>query len=233
MFKVICLSIGSLILLFIVTKITGNRAISQMTMFDYIVGITIGSIAAEMATSLESDFMEPLVAIIVYGLVTLITAILACKFLPIRRIVNGRTLIIIDNGNIYVNNFKKAKLDMNDVLMEARLNGYYNINDIQTAILETNGKISFLPKSNKRLVNVEDLNLNVSQDGIVINLILDGKIMEDNLKSINEDKIWLINQLKKQNINNIENVFLCICDNNKNISVYLKNNEKREEDSFK
>lgn len=118
--KIAALSFGSLIFLFILTKLMGNKEISQLSMFDYIIGITIGSIAAEMSTALESDFMQPVVAMAVYAVVSIIISILSYKSIKARRIISGTSLILLDNGELYRNNLKKAKLDLNEFLMLCR-----------------------------------------------------------------------------------------------------------------
>lgn len=120
--KIVALSLGSVIFLFILTKLMGNKEMSQLSMFDYIIGITIGSIAAEMATALESDFMQPLVAMAVYAVVSIIISVLSYKSLKFRRISSGVSLILLDNGEIYRDNLKKAKLDLNEFLMQCRIN---------------------------------------------------------------------------------------------------------------
>lgn len=220
--KIISLSFGSLVILFILTKLMGNREMSQLTMFDYIVSITIGSIAAEMATSLENNFMEPVVAMIVYGLVTLFISYITCRSLNLRRFFSGKSRILFDNGKLYRKNFKSAKLDLNEFLMECRINGYFNLSDIQTAILEPNGKVSFLPKSLKRPATPEDLNLSPEQENVVINVVLDGVLLKENLSKTGNNLSWLENNLKKQGINDIKKVFLATCDNQNNLSVYVK-----------
>ena len=108
--KIIALSIGSMIVLFILTKIMGQREMSQLSVFDYIIAITIGSIAAEMSTSLEDNFIQPLVAMIVYALVNLAISFLNTKFVKLRPILSGKTLILYDNGTLFKENFKKAKI---------------------------------------------------------------------------------------------------------------------------
>ena len=149
--KIIALSTGSIVVLFILTKIMGQREMSQLSIFDYIISITIGSIAAEMATSLEDNFVEPLVAMIVYAVVTLIIGVLNTRFVKLRPIFSGRTLILYDNGTLFKENFKKSKIDLNEFLVQCRTSGYFNLSDIKTALLEENGKISFLPMSEKRI----------------------------------------------------------------------------------
>lgn len=118
--KIVALSLGSVIFLFILTKLMGNKEMSQLSMFDYIIGITIGSIAAEMSTALENDFMQPLVAMAVYAVVSIIISLLSYKSMKIRRLVSGNSLILLDNGEIYIDNLKKAKLDINEFLMQCR-----------------------------------------------------------------------------------------------------------------
>ena len=120
--KIVALSLGSVIFLFILTKLMGNKEMSQLSMFDYIIGITIGSIAAEMATALESDFMQPLVAMAVYAVVSIVISVLSYKSLKFRGISSGDSLILLDNGEIYRDNLKKAKLDLNEFLMQCRIN---------------------------------------------------------------------------------------------------------------
>ncbi len=230
--KILILSLTSLMVLFILTKLMGNKEMSQLSMFDYIIGITIGSIAAEMATALENDFWQPLLAMIIYALVSIIISLLSFKSLKARRIISGTTLILMDNGELYFKNFKKAKLDLNEFLMLCRINGYFNLSDIQTALLENNGKISFLPKAEKRPTITSDFNLKPEQDRITVNVILDGKIIDGNLKYTGNDYIWLQNELTKQGILDIQNVFLATCDSNNFLSVYTKNSLKNSNDFF-
>ena len=137
--KIVWLSLGSLLALFILTKIMGNKEMAQLSMFDYIIGITIGSIAAEMSTALENDFMQPLLAMIIYALASVVISFVSYKSLKINRFLTGPSLILLDNGEIYRNNLKKAKLDITEFLMQCRTSGYFNLSDIQTAILEPSG----------------------------------------------------------------------------------------------
>lgn len=230
--KIIILSLTSITVLFILTKIIGCREMSQLSMFDYINSITIGSIAAEMSTSLEENFMQPLVAMITYALVIILLEFLTNRFLKIRRFITGNSLILLDNGILYKENFKRARLDVSEFLTECRNKNYFNISDIQTAILEPNGKLSIIPKSLKRQVTPEDLNLNPTQEQIVTNIITDGKIIEENLKSTGNNETWLNNKLKEQNITNIKDVFLATCDNNNALSVYTNTHKKIKHDAF-
>ena len=230
--KIIGLSLGSILILFLVTKLDGNREMSQLTMFDYIIGITIGSIAAEMSTSLEDNFLEPLIAIIVYGVVTMLISIITSKSIKSRRLVLGKSKILLNNGILYQENFKSSKMDLNEFLMECRAKGFFNLSDIQTVILEPNGKLSILPIAQKRPLTPEDMKLSPSQDGLVYNLIVDGKILNENLKHSGHDENWLKQELSKQGFQNIQSVFLATCDSNHHLSVYEKNPKQNKHDIF-
>ena len=226
--KIIGLSSGSILLLFILTKVMGQREMSQLSVFDYIITITIGSIAAEMSTSLENNFWQPVVAMIMYALVAVIISFINTKFVKLRPILSGKTVILYDNGTLFKENFRKAKIDLNEFLVQCRTSGFFNLSDIKTAILEENGKISFLPYAEKRPVNPSDFNIKPKEDGVVTNLILDGKVMQENLTELGFDAIWLNNMLQQQGVTKLDNIFLATYDIDGNFSVYLTNNANKK-----
>ena len=203
--KIVWLSLGSLLTLFILTKLMGNKEMSQLSMFDYIIGITIGSI---------------------------IISFVSYKSLKLNRFLTGPSLILLDNGEIYRKNLKKAKLDITEFLMQCRTSGYFNLSDIQTAILEPNGKISFLPKAEKRPINPSDMNISVPVDKVVVNVILDGIVLKENLYHTGNDELWLEKQLVSQGIQNVNDIYLATCDCNNNLSIYLKKDLENKHDFF-
>lgn len=223
------LSVG---VLFLLAKLIGNRAISQMNIFDYINSITIGSIAAELATSDIENMLDPLVAMIVYAIAVILFAQISCKSLGFRRFVEGRTIILMKNGKIYNKNFDKAKIDINEFLMQCRLAGFFNLNDIHTAVQESNGKISILPASSARPVNTKDLNLTPEEDTLFANIILDGKVLSGNLKNAGFNEDWLNKELKKQNISKIQDIFLAVCNKKGSLYVYQKQDRMDKKDMF-
>lgn len=194
-------------------------------MFDYINGITIGSIGAELATALENDFWFPLIALALYTFLIWLVSYVSEKNIKARRFLTGRSILLMENGKIYNRNFKTAKIDMNEFLTQCRIQGYFNLDDIDTAVLEQNGKISFLPKSNARPVTPEDLNLNPQQEKTVINVIMDGCILPENLKRSGKDEVWLNKELARLKIGNIKDVFIAFCDSNNKLSAYVKVSE--------
>ena len=224
--KIIGLSLGSIIILFTLTKIMGQREMSQLSIFDYFITITIGSIAAELSTSLEDNFIQPVIAMIIYALVTLTVSFLNTKYVKLRPFLSGRTLILYEEGTLFKENFKKAKIDLNEFLVQCRTNGFFNLSDIKTALLEENGKISFLPYSDRRPANPSDFNIKPKEEGIVTNLILDGRVMDENLKELGFDKLWLNEMLQKQGIIKVDNIFLATYNSDGSLSAYLTNNTK-------
>lgn len=220
--KIIALSISSFIVLFILTKLMGNREMAQLSMFDYIISITIGSIAAEMATALEDSFTQPLIAMAIYAAGAIILSFITSHSIKGRRIISGRTYILYDNGKIYFKNLKKSKMDLNEFLMECRTNGYFNLADLQTVLLEENGKMSFIPISLKRPATPEDLNLTPKQEFLVTNVIIDGKVLEENLKHTGNNLKWLYDNMKKQRLDKLEEIMLGTCDSDNNLTLYKK-----------
>ena len=207
--KVILSSLLSVAALFIITKMMGHKQVAQLDFFDYVCGITVGSIGAELATELESP-EKPLIAIVIYGLASIILNLLAHKIPRTRKYINGTPTILLNDGKLYRSNIKKAKLDLSEFMLLCREQGYFDIEEIQTAVFEHNGRLSILPKSDKRPATPEDMNIAVKPEHIGVELIMDGRIMGENLARIGLDKAWLEKELKKQGYNGAKAVFLGI-----------------------
>ena len=205
--------------LFLIAKILGHKQMSQLDFFDYITGITIGSIGAELATELEEPW-KPLIAMIVYGIITISLTLIANKLPKLRKYINGTPTIIMDNGKLYRKNMKKAKIDLSEFMVMCRQEGYFNLNDIQTAVFEYNGRLTVLPKSTKRPVNPLDINLVPSPEKISIEVIMEGRILTENLKRMGLNNEWLEKELKIQGFKNAKEIFLGICDGNKELTLF-------------
>ena len=208
--QVVLTSLLSLAAMFIFTRAGGKRQIAQMSPFDYLNAVTVGSIGAELATNLE-QWWRPFSALIVYGLVTWFVHYTACKSNTMRSLWSGRSLILMDDGVILKSSLQRAAIDVNEFLGQARVAGYFDPNEIQTAILETNGQISFLPKSSSRPVTPQDLQLTPEPVSAWYDLILDGQLMEDNLKASGRSVSWLEGQLHSVGIGQKSEVFYAGC----------------------
>ncbi|MCI9450452.1 MAG: DUF421 domain-containing protein [Clostridiales bacterium] len=217
--KVILTTVLSVVTLFIIAKIMGHRQVAQLDFFDYITGITIGSVAAELATELE-DPWKPLIAMVIYGAASVGLNLITNKIPKARKYINGSPLVLMNNGKLYKKNLKKVKLDADEFLMMCRELGYFDLNDVQTAIFEANGKLTILPVSTNRPVTPSDLNLNPSSDSVSVDIIMDGRIIDENLKRMGLDINWLDKQLKEQGYNNAKEIFLGVCDRNNKLSLF-------------
>ena len=219
---IVILSIVSLAVLFIITKVIGFRQISEMSFFDYVIGITIGSIAAEMSTNIDLEWWKGITAMAVYGIIGVILSLLSQKSLAARKIISGKPIILIEKGKIIKKNMKKARIELDDLLSSARGNGYFNLSDIDYAIMETTGKISFQPVGQKRNLNPKDFNFAPQNEGLYINIIMDGNIIEDNLSVAGITKKELGNMLKARG-ERVEDIILGTIDSNKQLSIFQKN----------
>lgn len=232
-FKAFFTALISIIVLFVLTKFVGNKQISQLNMFDYINGITIGSIAAELAVADElKEFLIVLTAVVTYSLAAIMISLGTIKSKKLRKLLTGKALIIIDNGKFYRKNLVKCKLDIDEVLTLARNQGYFNISDISYAIMENNGKISFLPKAALRPANPSDLGINPTAEKPLISVIVDGKLLPENLKLTGNDEQWLNEQLKSQGFNSPAEVILATVDWQKNLSAFRLIDEEYTVDYF-
>lgn len=225
-------SLCSLVVLFVLARLMGNRQVSQMSLFDYINGITIGSIAAEFATSLEDDFWQPLTAMLVYGAAAVLVSYLTCKSMTLRKWINGRPVILLEGGKLYEKNLAAARLDINEFLTQCRTAGYFDLTQLQTAILETNGQISFLPASAQRPVTPEDLQMQPEAERPCVNVIVDGRLLTANLRYTGNDDVWLQKQLEAQHIAKISDVFLATVNAQNELTVYARTNERAAHEIF-
>ncbi len=218
--NIIIRSVASLMALFFLTKLLGRKQVSQLSTFDYVIGISMGSIAAEMTINLESSFLYGLIAMTSYAVVAYIISLLTLKSIILRHFFSGTPLILIQDGKIIKKNLRKSLLDINDLLQECRSSGYFNLDEIAYAVMEACGKISFLPKTPNRTVTLKDMKIKDTAAGLCANVIIDGGIMEKNLEAIKKDKKWLLKELKKQGQNNPESIFFATVDANYKLTIY-------------
>lgn len=213
---------ASFIVLFILAKISGCRQISQMSMFDYINGITIGSIAAEMATGLDTHWSYPLTSMVVFGLLTLAVSCITDHSLKLRRFMTGEPVILLHNGKLYKENLKKAHINVDEMLEACRINGYFSLNDLQTILLESSGKFSFIPAAGQKPVTAYDLHLPVEADSLSANIITDGILLRRNLKVLGRDENWVRKKLQQKGMKDISEVFLAVFEQPDELLVFPK-----------
>lgn len=218
--KVLLMSLFSATVLFLIAKVIGHKQVAQLEFFDYITGITIGSIAAELATTLEKPWWKPLISMLVFGFVTVALSLITRQFPRSRKFINGSPTIVMNDGKLYRKNMKKSKLELSEFLLLCRQEGYFNLDDIKTAVFEYNGKLSILPVSTKRPLNPEDINLTPEPEHIGTEIIMDGRIIGDNLKRKGLNEVWLKKELKAHGYKNAKEIFLGICGKDNKLTLY-------------
>ena len=230
--KTAFISLISIAVLFILTKLMGNKQLSQLSMFDYIIGISIGSIAAECSFE-DNDPERMVVAMAIYALSAVIVSRVTERSTHMRKILIGRPLILLDNGKLYRENFKKAKIDLSDFLTHCRNQGYFDLKQIRTAVFEYNGSLSILPAEADRPLTPSDIELAPEQQKLMVNVILDGNINEKNLKRTGNDLTWLEKELHKQGFHGAHEVYLGAVNTVDNtLSLYSSKVENDRSDPF-
>lgn len=222
LFNVVIRGLLSLITLFLVTKLIGKKQVSQLSLFDYVIGISIGNFAAEMTINLESEELYGIIAVLLFGGIAYLVSVGTMKSIKLRSFFMGSPTILIEHGKILQDNFYKVKYDINDMLEQCRVNGYFDISEIDYAIVEANGELSILAKSEYLPVNRNDMKLKVSKNGLCANVIIDGKVMYNNLKKIKKDEKWLNKELKLKG-KDISDIILATVDINDKVFFYERN----------
>lgn len=217
-------SILSIVVLFLITELMGKKQLGQLNMFDYIIGITIGSLAASLSIDDSIRYLDGVLSIVIYGGSAAFISYLTTKSIIFRRFFTGDPCVIINDGKINYKNLKKSRLDINDLLQKAREAGYYDISQINYCILEPSGKVSFLPKAKYVPVTPSDMKLKVSENSLCSNLVIDGNLMKENIKQIGKDEQWVVTRLAKMGYKDINELLLVICDNKEQLTVYVKDN---------
>ena len=209
----------SLAVMFLLTKLMGSKQVSQMTLFDYVVGITIGSIAAELATELESP-ERPLLAMVLWGLAAWGISVLGNKSLRARAFLSGKPLVLLDQGVIRRDNLKRARLDLNEFLTYCRIAGYFDLSEIQTAVLEHNGSVSFLPRETDRPATPADLGLRPEQSRLPVPFVMDGRLLPENIASAGKEPSWVHRALLRQGYREEGEVLLALWDGGEKLTVF-------------
>lgn len=209
--------------LLFLSRLMGRKLISQMTYFDYIAGITIGSMAATVCVDRSLDIYDGLITILVWAVLSITLGYANLKNLFLRRATNSRATIIIENGHIITGNMRNARYNMEDLLMQLRLKDVFDLSEVQFALLEPNGELSVLKRSLYSPVTPKDIGIKVQDKGMMVNLIIDGKIIEENLRSNNLNAQWLYDQLKKNNISSVNDVIFAGIGTDGKFEVVSKN----------
>lgn len=200
-------SIIFLLVLLVLTKMLGKKQISEISFFEYVSGITIGSIAGEVIMGLEGKIGHGILAIAIFSIITLLVDIISLKSKKFRDLVEGRGTIFIKDGKVMEDNLKKEKYSVEDLSALLRKKNVFSAADVEFALLEQTGDLSVLLKKENRPLTPKDLNIPVANDKEPQTVIMDGTIINDSMAAAGKDRKWLHMELDKLGVT-VENVFL-------------------------
>jgi len=203
-------------------RISGKQQIGQLQPYELVIAIMIADLVAIPMQNKGIPLLSGIIPILTLLVSQLFLSYLSMKSLRARAIICGTPTILIEKGKILTSQLQKERYNINDLLEELRVKGYPNIADVEYAILETNGSLSVIPKSNKRPVTPQDLNLTPQYEGLPLPIIIDGRIMHQNMQKAGIDMEWLNEQLKMWKIQNVKEVLFASLDTNKVLTVYRK-----------
>ena len=204
----------------------GKQQVAQLTFFDYVVAISIGSIAAELSVNLDGKTIDTLTGMAVWTVLAISVAVIQVKSMKIRKLLQGDATLVIDKGKISEENLKKLRLTADELLSELRANNIFNVADVEYALFEPSGKLSISKKPHKQNVTAEDMNIQKKYSKLPVEVIIDGKLLQENLKKYNISKAWIYHQLSKEKIYDTGKIFLGQIDSEGNLYIDMKEEDK-------
>ena len=211
--------------LFVISKLLGKKQIAQLEFIDYAVGISLGSIAAEMATNTETPFYYFLIAMTIFFALAFAVAIVGRKCTFLKRVLKGKPATLIYDGKIDYKQLKKSNIDVNDLLSMLREKGYFDISDVAYAIFEPSGELSVMPTGAQKPLVMQDFDKEKIEKAELANvLIADGAVSHSGLSEIDKDEAWLFNRLRIGDKSDLDNIILAVYDDKTDsFNVHFKN----------
>lgn len=182
-------------LLLIATKLMGKREIGQLSVFDFLIVLSVADIMIIGIENFDESMLLFIIPMVIIVVLQKIIALIGLKSPWVRDKMDGKESLIIKKGKIQIDAMKKEKYNMNDLYTQLREKGVKSIDEVEYAILENNGRLSVFTYKDK------------DNETFPLPLIISGKIEKDNLKLIEKSEDWLLEMLKKQNIDNFENIY--------------------------
>lgn len=210
----------------IYTRILGKQQIGQLTVFEYLNGITFGSIAAVLATDIgPRKTAYHMLGLTLFTVLTFGAGVLVMKSRPLRNVISGEPTVVIHNGKILEENMKKMQYNMDELLVQLREKDVFNLGLVEFAILEPTGALSVQLKSQERPVTRRDLGLPSDYEGVSVEMVMDGEVIHQNLRQLGLDENWLLDQLKQRGVTSLEEVPLAVLASDGSLYVDLKKDE--------
>ena len=212
----------SFFVLLVLTRWIGKQQVAQLTYYEYINGITFGSIAANMATDSFDKFSDHLIGLLAYGVLTFLAAYIALKSRKMRKIINGEPVVVIQDGKILEENLRKMRLNLDEFMMMLRLKDVFDFTEVKLAILEESGGLSVIKKAEYETIQRQDVNLNSPGEALAVEIVQEGKFIGNNLARLGLDEKWFIQELKKRGVEDLTKIEYAAISADKRILLDLK-----------
>ena len=210
-------------------RIMGKRQIGELQPSELVVAIMISDLASVPMQSIGIPLLTGIVPVFTLIIAEIIMSFLSLKNRFLRKIISGEPNVIISHGHVNEKELERLRFNLNDLLEQLRINGNFDISQIDTAILETNGQLSIVPKTTARGVTVGDMKIKDAEcDGIPCMLISDGKVVEQELKRSGHGRQWLDEELKKRNLK-LKDVFIASL--SQNGTLLIQKHERTQDKS--
>ncbi|NLK52188.1 MAG: DUF421 domain-containing protein [Syntrophomonadaceae bacterium] len=209
----------------IYARLLGKEQISQLTFYDYVTGITFGNLAGAIALAKREEVGHVFYELTLFVTIAFVISYITLKSRPLRKLIEGEPVIIIHNGKILENNMRKMRYNIENLFTQLRDKGFFDLNDIEFAIVETNGALSVLPKSQQRPITPADLQLPTPYEGLSSEIIVKGQVIYPNLAQNNLDEQWLIAELTRRGIKSPSEVFYANLNSNGTLYIDLWQDE--------
>jgi len=214
-------SIVSFLVLLFLARIMGKKQLSQLTFFDYVVGITIGSIASTMSVDQNIKISNGLVSLIIWGILPIILSLIGLKSRKFLQLTDGKPSIIIKDGEVLEDTMKKNQMAIDELMMLLREKDVFKIDDVQMAVFEANGQLSVMKKPDMEPITPNFLGIKLKHENAPTLLIMDGHILYENLARLGYSKKWLMHEITQQGASTEKDVFIAQVDGNKKVYVDL------------
>lgn len=211
----------------ILMRIMGKREVGQLSLFDLVVAIMIAELAAIPLSDPSIPITHGIVPISTLVMMEVLLSYITLKSIKARRVIEGTPSIILERGRILEKEMRRLRYNVDDMIAQMREQGVYNIEEVEYAILETNGKLSIILKSSKRPIIPEDLGLQPAYEGLPLPLISDGTLLAENLARAEKDKGWLENILTAEHGCSISDILYATLDTSGKLIVYPKGENKK------
>lgn len=214
-------SVLSFVVLLILARIMGKQQLSQLTFFDYVVGITIGDIASSLAVDQNLKVANGLIGLVIWALFSVLMALISMKSYRFRKLTSGKPAVVIKGGKIQEQSLKKLRMSVDELMPLLRAKNAFKLSDVELALMETDGQVNVMKKSDFEPVTPKVLGLQVEQEQQPQIVVLDGQLLENSLNKTAYTREWLLGEAIKQGASDFSDVFLAQIDSKGNVYIDL------------